>query len=44
MPLTGAAAPFTSPETVALLGDPPVRIDDDTLVICFRFRLVNVLK
>ena len=26
---------FTSPETVALLGDPPVTIDDDTLVVCF---------
>jgi uncharacterized protein YhfF len=35
---------FTSPETVALLGDPPVTIDDDTLVVCFRFRLLNVLK
>ena len=35
---------FTSPETVALLGDPPVTIDDDTLVVCFRFRLVNVLR
>ena len=35
---------FTSPETVALLGDPPVSIDDDTLVVCFRFRLVNVLN
>ena len=34
---------FTSPETVALLGDPPVPIDDDTLVVCFRFRVVEVL-
>lgn len=34
---------FTSPETVALLGDPPVTIDDDTLVVCFRFRLVERL-
>jgi uncharacterized protein YhfF len=34
---------FTSPETVALLGDPPVTIDDDTLVVCFRFRVVEIL-
>jgi uncharacterized protein YhfF len=34
---------FTSPETVALLGDPPVAIDDDTLVVCFRFRVVEIL-
>lgn len=34
---------FTSPEMVDLLGDPPVPIDDDTLVICFRFRLVERL-
>ena len=34
---------FTSPETVALLGDPPVTIDDDTLVVCFRFRVVEVV-
>lgn len=32
---------FTSPEMVAALGDPPVPIDDDTLVICQRFRLVE---
>jgi uncharacterized protein YhfF len=31
---------FTSDEMRALLGDPPVAIDDDTLVICTRFRLV----
>jgi len=34
---------FTSPDTVALLGDPPVTIDDDTLVVCFRFRVVEVV-
>jgi uncharacterized protein YhfF len=34
---------FTSPETVAALGDPPVTIDDDTLVVCFRFRVVEIL-
>jgi uncharacterized protein YhfF len=34
---------FTSPEMVELLGDPPVRVDDDTLVVCFRFRLVERL-
>jgi uncharacterized protein YhfF len=32
---------FTAPEMVALLGDPPVRIDDDTLVVCQRFRLIE---
>jgi uncharacterized protein YhfF len=31
---------FTSDEMVAVLGDPPVAIDDDTLVVCTRFRLV----
>jgi uncharacterized protein YhfF len=34
---------FTSPETVALLGSPSVTIDGDTLVVCFRFRVVEVL-
>jgi uncharacterized protein YhfF len=34
---------FTSPEMVALLGGPPVAIDDDTLVVCSRFRLVERL-
>jgi uncharacterized protein YhfF len=34
---------FTSPEMTALLGDPPVPIDDDTLVVCTRFRLVERL-
>jgi hypothetical protein len=28
---------------VALLGDPPVPIDDDTLVVCYRFRLLERL-
>ncbi|MDH4178475.1 MAG: ASCH domain-containing protein [Thermoleophilia bacterium] len=32
---------FTSAEMVAALGDPPVSIDDDTLVVCERFRLVS---
>ena len=32
---------FRSPEMVAALGDPPVAIDDDTLVVCSRFRLVE---
>ncbi len=27
---------------IAALGDPPVTIDDDTLVVCERFRLVAV--
>jgi uncharacterized protein YhfF len=34
---------FTCPEMVAVLGEPPVSIDDDTLVVCFRFRLVERL-
>jgi hypothetical protein len=28
---------------IALLGDPPVAIDDDTLAVCSRFRLVERL-
>jgi uncharacterized protein YhfF len=31
---------FTSPEMMAALGDPLVTIDDETLVVCSRFRLV----
>ena len=31
---------FTSPEMVTELGEPPVEIDDDTLVVCTRFRVV----
>ena len=34
---------FTSAEMAAALGDPPVVIDDDTLVVCTRFRLVERL-
>lgn len=34
---------FTSPEMVEALGHPPVEIDDDTLIVCYRFRLVDVL-
>jgi uncharacterized protein YhfF len=34
---------FTSPEMTAALGDPPVLIDDDTLVVCIRFRVVERL-
>lgn len=35
---------FTSPEMVAALGAPPVSIDDDTLVVCVRFRVVERLQ
>jgi uncharacterized protein YhfF len=34
---------FTSPEMVAALGDPPMAIDDDTLLVCTRFRVVERL-
>jgi uncharacterized protein YhfF len=34
---------FTSPEMTVALGEPPVAIDDDTLVVCIRFRLVERL-
>jgi uncharacterized protein YhfF len=34
---------FTSSEMTTALGDPPLRIDDDTLVVCTRFRLVERL-
>ena len=34
---------FTSAEMTAALGDPPVVIDDDTLVVCSRFRVVERL-
>lgn len=34
---------FTSPELVEALGDPPVPIDDDTLLVCTRFRVVERL-
>jgi uncharacterized protein YhfF len=32
---------FSSPEMAALLGDPPVPIDDATLVVCSRFRVLE---
>lgn len=32
---------FSSPEMIAALGDPPVEIDDDTPVVCSRFRVVE---
>ena len=34
---------FESPELAAILGDPPVVVDDDTLVVCERFRLVETV-
>jgi uncharacterized protein YhfF len=34
---------FTCDEMRAALGEPPVAIDDDTLVVCYRFRLVERL-
>jgi YihY family inner membrane protein len=34
---------FSSAEMVASLGDPPVPIDDDTMVVCETFRLVNLV-
>jgi len=34
---------FTSPEMAELLGEPSVAIDDDTLVVCARFRVVERL-
>ena len=34
---------FTSPEMVAALGDPPVMIDDDTIVVCETFRVVEIV-
>ena len=34
---------FTSAEMVAALGDPPVPIDDDTIVVCETFRLVDLV-
>jgi uncharacterized protein YhfF len=34
---------FTSDEMIAVLGPPPVTIDDDTLVVCSRFRVVERL-
>lgn len=34
---------FTCAEMTEALGDPPVAIDDDTLVVCIRFRVVERL-
>jgi uncharacterized protein YhfF len=34
---------FTSPEMVAALGDPPAMIDDDTIVVCETFRVVELV-
>ncbi len=34
---------FTSAEMAAALGDPPVAVDEDTLVVCSRFRVVERL-
>jgi len=34
---------FESHELAEILGDPPVVVDDDTLVVCERFRLVETL-
>jgi uncharacterized protein YhfF len=34
---------FESPELAAVLSDPPVEVDDDTLVVCERFRLVETV-
>jgi len=34
---------FTSPEMVAALGEPPVVISDDTIVVCETFRLAEVV-
>lgn len=34
---------FESPELAAILGDPPVVVGDDTLVVCERFRLVETV-
>jgi uncharacterized protein YhfF len=34
---------FTSPEMTAALGEPPLALDDDTLVVCSRFRVVERL-
>ena len=34
---------FESADLAAILGDPPVVVDDDTLVVCERFRLVETV-
>jgi uncharacterized protein YhfF len=35
---------FTSPDMTAILGGPPVTIDDETLVVCSRFKVVERLE
>jgi uncharacterized protein YhfF len=35
---------FESPELAAIVGDPPIVVDDDTLVVCERFRVVELLE
>jgi uncharacterized protein YhfF len=34
---------FESADLAAILGDPPVVVDDDTLVVCERFRLIETV-
>ena len=34
---------FESADLAAILGDPPVVVDDETLVVCERFRLVETV-
>ena len=34
---------FESPQLAEILGHPPVIVDDDTLVVCERFRLVETV-
>ena len=34
---------FESAELAAILGDPPVVVDDETLVVCERFRLIETV-
>ena len=34
---------FESAELAAILGEPAVVVDDDTLVVCERFRLVDMI-
>lgn len=35
---------FTCPEMKAFLGDPPFTVDDRTLVVCYRFRVVERIR
>ena len=34
---------FESADLAAILGDPPVVVDDETLVVCERFRLIETI-